>query len=45
MIDEDGPITLKFDDKYRVLVGENVEVWSRIIFKIVYDHHDLHYDS
>ena len=45
MIDKDGLITLEFDDKYRIPVGENAEVWSRIISKIVYDHCDLHYDS
>jgi hypothetical protein len=45
MIDKNGPITLEFNNKCRVPVGENAEAWLRILSTIVYNHCDLHYSS
>jgi hypothetical protein len=44
MVDKNGPITLEFEDEYRVPVGENASLWSRMISTIVYNYCDLHYD-
>jgi hypothetical protein len=44
MVDKNGPITLEFEDEFRVPVGKNASLWSRMISTIVYNYCDLHYD-